>query len=129
MIKARDFTAFVCESPRYSREYVSAVPPPPALEPPELSQVIEGYDLSAPFQLWFYWVESRKGEVVQSLLSQPDELPGERTIGPPIFTFTRTNDYGRYMSGEIRTILPQQRTARHRPQPLPLSVSGGVRPP
>ena len=102
MIKARDFTTFVCGVGALFAGNVSAAPPPPALEPPELSQVIEGYDLSAPFQLWFYWVESRKGEVVQSLLAQPDELPGERTIGPPIFTFTRTNDYGHYMSGEIR---------------------------
>ena len=96
------FTTFVCGFGALFAGNVSAVPPPPAFEPPGLSQAIGGYDLSAPYQLWFYWVESRKGEVAQSLLAQPEELPGERTFGPPILTFTRTNDYGRYMSGEIR---------------------------
>ena len=79
-----------------------AAPPPPALVPDALKQPVEGYDLETPFQIWRYWVESQKGAAVDALLETPDAIEGEQAFAEPLLKFTKENDFGHYLTGEVR---------------------------
>lgn len=82
--------------------HAAAAPPPPAPPPPGLDRPILGYDLQTPFQLWRYWVERQKGPVVEALIAEPETLDGERAVGAPIVRFVRSNDFGRFLAGDVR---------------------------
>ncbi len=79
----------------------SAAPPPPAFTPASLDKPIDGYDMRPVFQLWRYWVESRKGPVTESLLAEPEMISGLQHFGR-LLRFKRNNDFGHYLTGEIR---------------------------
>ena len=78
------------------------VPPPPIPTPPGLEQPIDGYDMRTPYQLWRDWIERQKGVAVDGLLAEPEAIAGQLPIGPPFLRFTLHNDFGHYLSGEIR---------------------------
>jgi len=79
-----------------------AAPPPPAPTPPALRQPVDGYDLLIPWQLWIYWVEGQKGAAADALLADAETIEGERAVGPPILRFTKTEDFGHFLTGEVR---------------------------
>lgn len=81
---------------------VLAAPPPPAPPVEALRQPVDGYDLQGPFQIWRYWVESQKGAAVDSLLAEPEVIEGEVAYGVPILRFVKYNDFGHFLTGEIR---------------------------
>lgn len=78
-----------------------AAPPPPVPIPPTLEEPIDGYDMREPYQLWRYWVESRKGPVTEALLAEPEVLEGLRHYGL-LLRFEQSNDFGHGLTGEIR---------------------------
>lgn len=79
-----------------------AAPPPPAPMPPALQQPVDGYDLQVPWQLWIYWIEGQKGAATEVVLAEPDAIDGERPWGAPILRFTKTEDFGHFLTGEVR---------------------------
>lgn len=76
--------------------------PPPVPSPPELDQPIDGYDLRTAYQMWRYWVERQKGDVTEELLATPEQVEGLVPAGR-LLRFTKTNDFGHYLTGEIRS--------------------------
>ena len=98
-----------------------AVPPPPAPVPPGLSPTIDGYDVHRLFELWRYWVEAQKGAAVETLLSEPETFAGEQAFGAPFLCFVKSNDFGRFLVGEVRSYCrpakpygPDQGSCRYR---------------
>lgn len=90
-----------------------APPPPPAPVPASLNQPVEGYDLRELYQMWRGWIESRKGPATEALLAEPEEIAGEEEASDgPILRFTKHNDFGPYLTGEIRIYC--RRTATYR---------------
>lgn len=79
-----------------------AAPPPPPPPVEALRQPVDGYDLQRPFGIWRYWVEGQKGAAVDSLLAEPEVIEGEVAYGAPILRFTKHNDFGHFLTGEIR---------------------------
>ncbi|RHW18061.1 hypothetical protein D1610_06080 [Sphingomonas gilva] len=63
---------------------------------------VDGYDLRTPYQVWRWWIESRKGEAIEQVLGTPDEIAGKRPFGLPLIRFTKFNDFGAFVTGEIR---------------------------
>ncbi len=85
-----------------------AAPPPPVPIPPELRQPIDGYDLQIPYQLWRYWIENRKGAVIEGLLDTPPP-PGERAFGPRQLRFKGGWEMGQFAGGDAQVYCkPQQ---------------------
>ena len=82
-------------------------PPPPAPVPDGLAAPVDGYDLREPFQIWRAWVEAQKGAATQALLSQPETVAGHEPIGEPIIRFEKYNDFGLFLTGEIRSYCPR----------------------
>lgn len=93
-----------------------AAPPPPARTPPALEDPVEGYDMRGPYQLWLYWVESKKGPVTEALLAEPETLDGLQHYGR-LLRFTKSSDFGHYMTGEIRVYCQPTPGARFTPIP------------
>lgn len=93
-----------------------AAPPPPVLTPPELDEPVDGYDMRGPYQIWRYWVESRKGPVTEALLAEPEELAGLTSFGL-LLRFKMNNDFGHYLTGEIRSYCEPRPDARYTPLP------------
>ena len=93
-----------------------AAPPPPVTIPPELDQPMDGYDMRRPYQIWRYWVESRKGPVTEALLAEPEKLPGLKHFGL-LLRFEKSNDFGHYLTGEIRSYCEPRPDARYTPRP------------
>lgn len=79
-----------------------AAPPPPAIVPESLRQPIDGYDLQTLYQLWHYWVEGQKGTAIEALLAKAEEVDGNIPFGDPLLRFAKHNDYGHFLTGEIR---------------------------
>jgi hypothetical protein len=77
-------------------------PPVPAPAPPGLEQPIDGYDMQLVFQIWRRWVESEKGPVSEALLDKPDSIEGLKPFAI-VLRFARSNDFGYFMTGEIRS--------------------------
>lgn len=91
-----------------------APPPPPPLPLPTIREPVDGYDLQTPWTLWNMWVESQKGSATEAVLSEPDTLPGETGSTEPIFEFRKYNDFGHFLTGEVRVYC---KTARPRGRP------------
>lgn len=91
-----------------------AAPPPPVRTPPALDQPVNGYDMRVPFQLWRYWVESRKGPVTEALLAEAEDLAGLEHFGR-LLRFQKSNDFGHYLTGEIRAYCQPTHGARYTP--------------
>jgi hypothetical protein len=70
--------------------------------PEALRQPVDGYDLAVPYQRWRGWVESQKGPAIERLLAEPEQVEGERSVGPPLLRFLKRNDFGHFLTGEIR---------------------------
>lgn len=69
-----------------------------------------------PFQLWRYWVESSKGPVTEALLAKPETLEGLKPFAV-LLRFKRFNDFGHYMTGEIRSYCPPSASIQLGPPP------------
>ena len=83
---------------------LAAAPPPPTLLPKTLAGPVEGYDLSDTYQVWRWWVEEQKGAATELLLAQPEVIAGEEAYGAPLLRFQKYNDFGHFLTGEIRLI-------------------------
>jgi hypothetical protein len=79
-----------------------AAPPPPVIAPEAIGRPVEGYDLGTVYQKWRYWVESHKGAAADELLKQPEKIAGAEAFGEPLLRFAKHNDFGHFLSGEIR---------------------------
>lgn len=79
-----------------------APPPPPPPPLPTIREPVDGYDLQIPWTLWNMWVEGQKGPATEAILLQPDPLPGETASAEPILEFRKYNDFGHFLTGEIR---------------------------
>ena len=90
----------------FASQAARAAPPPPAPSPAELASPIEGYDLRTLYQLWRYWVEAHKGAAADRLLASPDVVEGYAAAGRPFLRFKKMNDFGHFMSGEVRSYCP-----------------------
>lgn len=90
--------ALVCLTPGTA----FAPPPPPPPPIPAVRQPVDGYDLAPLWSQWNLWVESRKGPATEAILAEPDALPGEAPGGEPVFEFRKYNDYGHFLTGEVR---------------------------
>jgi hypothetical protein len=95
---------------------LAAAPPPPASLPEVLSQPIDGYDLRIPYQLWRGWIEAQKSQAIATVLAEPESLDGEEAFDEPIIQFDRYNDFGHFLTGEIRAYCRPSRTIYYRPE-------------
>jgi hypothetical protein len=96
--KLRALALVIALSPAAAR----AAPPPPPPPVEALRQPVDGYDLQRPFGIWRYWVEGQKGAAADTLLAEPELIEGEVAYGAPILRFTAHNDFGHFLTGEIR---------------------------
>jgi len=99
----------------------SAAPPPPAPVPERLRAPVDGYDVGPLYQMWRGWVESNKGPAADALLAEPEAIEGEHNFGEPILRFIKYNDFGHFLTGEIRVYCrpnpdwrPVRRTCHYR---------------
>lgn len=76
-------------------------PPPPARMPERVPQMVEGYDMSTPYQRWRRRVERLKGEATTEALAAPPELEGRRKIGRTLMRFEYHNDFGIFLQGDV----------------------------
>lgn len=58
--------------------------------------------MKVPYQIWRHWVESQKGLVTDELMSKPDEMEGLKPLAL-LLEFRKHNDFGHYLTGEIRS--------------------------
>lgn len=100
MTKLRALALIIALAPAVA---LAAPPPPPPPPPVEaLRQPVDGYDLQGPFRIWRYWVEGQKGAAADTLLAEPEVIEGEVAYGVPILRFIKYNDFGHFLTGEIR---------------------------
>lgn len=83
------------------------VPPPPMVTPPALKQPIDGYDMSVPYELWRYWIEQRKGAMMNAVLTRADPPPGEEAFGATQLRFRAGWDMGQVMAGDAQVYCPR----------------------
>lgn len=57
--------------------------------------------MRTPYQLWRHWVEKQKGPVTKALLDEPEVIEGFKPLAL-LLRFTKHNDFGHYLTGEIR---------------------------
>jgi hypothetical protein len=81
---------------------IEAAPPPPPIVPPAYQRQIEGYDLGVLYGIWRFWVEGQKGSVTQALLTDPEQIAGERQIGRFLMKMTWRSDFGIFMAADLR---------------------------
>ncbi|MDP1738115.1 MAG: hypothetical protein Q8L23_11835 [Caulobacter sp.] len=92
-----------------------AAPPPPAPPVEALRQPVDGYDLQTPYQIWRWWVEGQKGAATDAVLAEPEAIDGEIAYGAPILRFTKYNDFGHFLTGEIRVYCQPRRPHGFKP--------------
>lgn len=80
----------------------AAALPPPATVPERLSAPLDGYDLAPLYQRWRWWVESNKGAAADALLAEPEAIEGEQNFGGRMLRFASYQDFGHFLTGEIR---------------------------
>ncbi len=94
----------------------AAAPPPPVPPPAALNRSFDGYDMRQPYQIWHWWVERQKGPVTEALLSEPHTIDGLKPFGL-LLRYTRHNDYGHYLTGEIRGYCEPDQSSGFDPKP------------
>ncbi|MCR5877705.1 hypothetical protein [Phenylobacterium sp. J367] len=95
----------------------AAVPPPPAVLPEGVPATLDGYDLRVLYARWGWWIEGEKGPVTHARAQGPAEAAGLTSMGPPMASYQRSSDYGRFTAGEVRAYCQPLAGQSWRPTP------------
>ncbi|MBE1527719.1 hypothetical protein GGC65_002175 [Sphingopyxis sp. OAS728] len=81
----------------------AAAPPPPPVYPDDLPRTLDGYDLGVVYSRYSFWIEGRKGEVIDAVMAEPAEVADHRLQFVAPVSFSTNSDYGHFQSGDIRS--------------------------
>lgn len=88
--------------------------PPPPVVPERLKAPLDGYDLANAYGQWVWHVEAQKGPAIDALMADPAPVEGLVAQAKPVIEFRKSNDYGHFLTGEIRRHCPEGRVAGRR---------------